>query len=1212
MATHTHSPAPPAGLTQFLREHRDAITERWSKQVMTLFQRKGVGYASSQKALEEGLANFMTFLLDHIDRGIELAERQHMPEAQAEDGMTFSFADVLEVQSQLRAAVDAVLEESFADTPDRLERMRQAIGRAVDETTLETASLYYQMSEHQLQESRRETQQVAAICRMTTAIISGLDLGELCRAMASELPSLFRFRQARISILADAGKSMRQAWAAPAPQEHTGTRTIALEAGSSYAWVMEHRAPVLVKDLADADAFFDHDDERRIGMRSRVLLPIAVRDQSLGVLDLVHDEPDVYSDRDLPILSQIAGQLGVAIDCMRLLSSDRKRMAQLRVVSEVAKKVNTASLSELLRHTAQTIQESFQFYHVGILDVDRETNEVVLMASAGARDEMTHDGYRQPLGTGMVGWVAAHGQKLVANDVTQEPRRIIAFPWEHHAGSEMCVPIHARGQVVGVINIESAEVGAFDADDERAMETIAEEIAAAIEWTRLCEEREKAERLAAEARERLDQIAQALSLGIAATDLDGLVTHWGGGSEGLTGFSAEEMVGKRKPDELAASVYDLPLVLDTCRSKGQADAEVLVETKDGRRIWVRQVWTRLGGAEGEHVGYACCMEDVTQRREMEEALRQERDKLNNLVDVMGAGLCIIDSNRRMTWCNRTLVEWMETDEESVLKTTCCRLFKHRDSKCEPCGFDIVCRTGRPYSTEQLVMSSDGATRYFQHVYAPLRDESGAISSVIKLTQDVTQNALRVQQVSFLYQLGQEMQGTLDLERLLYLLLTCVTAGQHGLGFNRALLFMLNPEERVLEGRMAVGAIEEAEAVRAWQEIEAKHLTLREMAARYQREQHRTTPLQQLLEQTRFALDDDSFLAASVRNRRAVVINSVDEAGDSAKPFLHRIGGSQFVCVPLVAKDRPIGALLADNRFNRREIEQDDVRLLAMFATQAGLAIDTANAYQQLEEQMRQLDEAQQSLVRAERLAVVGELAAHVAHEIRNPLVTIGGFARNILKQDDLSERVQRSTSIIVQEVERLERILKSVMDFTKPSQPVKQVLELNPLVQEVADELFPIAEAEGLSMVLDLSPDVGELPIDADQIKQVLINIVKNAIEAVALAHEDTPPEARPALEPLHIHTWLDGECAVVSVQDTGVGMTPGVLENIFDPFYTVKIDGTGLGLAVSQKIVEDHGGSIQVKSEQGVGATFEVRLPLVDDSQAIPDPRAVLDRVHS
>jgi len=110
MATPTNSPSPPAGLTEFLREHRDAITERWSKQVMAMFQRKGVGYASSEKVLEEGMANFLTFLLDHIDRGIELAEREHMPREQAKGGIAFSFADVLEVQSQLREVVEAVLE----------------------------------------------------------------------------------------------------------------------------------------------------------------------------------------------------------------------------------------------------------------------------------------------------------------------------------------------------------------------------------------------------------------------------------------------------------------------------------------------------------------------------------------------------------------------------------------------------------------------------------------------------------------------------------------------------------------------------------------------------------------------------------------------------------------------------------------------------------------------------------------------------------------------------------------------------------------------------------------------------------------------------------------------------------------------------------------------------------------------------------------------
>ncbi len=1198
-------------LKRLLRERREEILRRWGAEVLAAFRRRGRGYDSSGEALQESMGHFLAFLLEHVEKGAEYAGEGEDAAESKEGGFAFQFGEVVEMQSHLKGVLLEMLRKSMGEDSERWADLEDAVDRLVNETSLETASLYYRMSEHELEASRRETQQVASICRMTTAIISSLDLGELCRTLGAELPSLAPFRQARISVLSEGGDSLRQVWVAPGEARPAQQRHIELDEKSSYYWVITRREPHVVSDLETTRGFFDDEEERAQGMRSRIVLPIVTRDEVIGALDLVHDQPGRYAERHVPILSQIASQLGVAVECMRLLTRERKRAEQLRIVGEMVRQVGSLGARELLARTAEAIQESFDFYHVSILLVDRAANEVELVACAGASDEQTTAGYRQPLGEGMVGWVAQHGEKLVANNVAKEPRRIIAFDWELAAGSEMCLPIQLDGEVVGVLNVESSQVDAFDADDVRAMETISDEIAAAMQWARLRAEREQAERAAAEAREQLDYIGRSLSLGIAATDLDGVYVHWGPGSARLTGFEPAEVIGQRSPADFARSDYDLKALIDTCRSEGHAEVEVLMQTKSDAPVWVRQVWTNLLDAGGEHVGYVCYMEDVTQRREAEEALRQERDKLNRIIDLMGAGLCIIDSDGRITYANQTLLDWLAVDEQTARELRCCELFKRSAERCAPCGFEIVVRTGKPHRTEQWIMSPDGQTRYLQHVYAPLRDDSGAITSVIKLTQDVTQNIRRVQQVSLLHQLGQEMQGTLDLDRLLYLVLTCITAGQQGLGFNRAMLFLINEKERQLEGRMAVGAIEQEEAIRAWREIEDQHMTLREMIERYDPEALAASPLQQLVSSARFSLDDHNFLIDCIRERRAKVVDSLEEAGESARAFLEKIGGGQFVCAPLVAKDKAIGVVLADNRFNARSISPEDVRLLSMFATQAGLAIDTADAYRRLEQQMLDLDKAHERLMRAERLAVVGELAAHIAHEIRNPLVTIGGFARNILRQKGLDEKVRRNAHIIVQEVERLERILKSVMDFTKPSQPIIQQQDLNELVKDVVEELRPTAQEEGVDIETDLSDEVGEIPIDPDQIKQVLINIIKNGVEAVAAARDQAEDGEPPPARPILVRTEAGEGFAEVSVQDWGVGMPQEILENIFDPFYTVKVDGTGLGLAVTQKIVADHGGEILVESEEGVGATFRIRLPLERGPEEPLDPRDVLESVR-
>lgn len=1069
-------------LTSFLREHRETILTQWAEQVLAIFQSKGVGYTSSREALTEGMDHFLAFLLDHIDRGVEFAETQHVPSTESSTGAAFSFSDVLQVQAQLKAVVHDLLTSAYQDTPDTLANMHRTLEEAISETTFETASLYYQMSEHELKESRRETQEVAAVCRMTTAIISSLDRRELCRAAAKELPTLFPFRQLRLAILNDDRTSLRQFQAALGDAQEPQTLDLELTPGSSYEWVISNRKPHLAKDLSQATDFFDDTEDRDRGMRSRVVLPISSRDDILGVLDLVHADGDAYSERDIPVLWQIASQLGVALACMQLLAAERKRSAQLRIVSEVAKHVGEMDVVALLKLAANAIRESFSFFDVAIFLLSPDRQELILTAQAGAYEDVEAEGYRQPQGVGMVGWVAEHAETLVANDVTKEPRRIVAFDGENLAGSEMCVPITVDGKVAGVINIEATDTNAFDVEDVRAVEMISQEIGTSIQWTQLRSERSRTQ----------------------------------------------------------------------------------------------------------------------------EALDQEKRKLDDVIDMMGAGLSIINKDGRITRANRTLLDWLETSEESVVDQLCCQIFRQSDKRCTPCNFQIVRDSGKSRTVEQVITTPSGLTRYLQHVYAPLPDESGEITDVIKLTQDVTQNARRVQQLSMLQQLSQEMQGALDLDQLLYLILTCVTAGHQGLGFNRALLFLLDSHQDILEGRMAVGPADPSDAHRAWQEIEERHLTLHELAFRFNRDRHESSPLNRLVLDTRFSLDDeDNFVVACLRGRDPVVVRSLDLAGSGAQALLRDLGGDEFVCVPLVARDSAVGVVLADHRFTGRAIVDADVLLLSMFANQAGLAIERADAYRRLEEQMRQLDEAHDELMRAERLAVVGELAAHVAHEIRNPLVTIGGFARSILRQEDLSDRVRERGNIIVQEVERLERILKSVMDFTKPVQPVKQLASLNSLVEEVVDELWPLAEDHGLDITYDLTPDLEPLSIDPDQIKQVLINIVKNGLEAVVARQEDLPADNESSPASIHLHTRGDDGFAVVSVRDNGIGMSPEVLENIFDPFYTIKVSGTGLGLAVTHKIVTDHGGTINVESEEGLGSTFEVLLPLRGPQQELLEPAA-------
>jgi signal transduction histidine kinase len=235
----------------------------------------------------------------------------------------------------------------------------------------------------------------------------------------------------------------------------------------------------------------------------------------------------------------------------------------------------------------------------------------------------------------------------------------------------------------------------------------------------------------------------------------------------------------------------------------------------------------------------------------------------------------------------------------------------------------------------------------------------------------------------------------------------------------------------------------------------------------------------------------------------------------------------------------------------------------------------------LEAAYRDLAEAEDKLVRSERLGAIGRMATHVAHEIRNPLVTIGGFANTLLEHPDSpKEEILRYLKIIASEVRRLEDILARVMDFTRPPKPLLREGALEPVIRETIEPLRQRAEKQRVEIRLDLPPEEARLQIDADQMKQVFLNLFQNALDAMRDGGRLTVQVAQ---EP-------DAEKIIIA--NTGEPIRPEDLPKLFEPFFTTKPGGTGLGLSVSQRIIQDHGGAIRVVSSLERGTEFIITLP--------------------
>jgi two-component system sensor kinase FixL len=222
---------------------------------------------------------------------------------------------------------------------------------------------------------------------------------------------------------------------------------------------------------------------------------------------------------------------------------------------------------------------------------------------------------------------------------------------------------------------------------------------------------------------------------------------------------------------------------------------------------------------------------------------------------------------------------------------------------------------------------------------------------------------------------------------------------------------------------------------------------------------------------------------------------------------------------------------------------------------------------------------EKKLLQSERLAAVGKTVAHVAHEIKNPLMIIGGFSHQIKKSLTDAKAAQK-LDMIFDEVSRLEKLVANLGDFTREYRLMKRPAEINSVIRDVLIIMGEIYSSEKYYFESDLASDLGETNCDPDKMKQVLMNVIANGVQAMEDGGKIT------------ITTKKISDGVEIRIRDNGIGISEEGLDHIFEPFYTTRESGSGLGLSISYKIVEAHKGEISAISMPGEGTTFIIHLP--------------------
>jgi signal transduction histidine kinase len=304
--------------------------------------------------------------------------------------------------------------------------------------------------------------------------------------------------------------------------------------------------------------------------------------------------------------------------------------------------------------------------------------------------------------------------------------------------------------------------------------------------------------------------------------------------------------------------------------------------------------------------------------------------------------------------------------------------------------------------------------------------------------------------------------------------------------------------------------------------------------------------------------------------------------DSA--LMKSLGIKCVMTVPLWSSNTMMGLLTAVNKKGGASFDKHDLRLFTVFSNLAAAALQNASLYTDLTEKMNELRTAQEQLVHSTKMAAIGELAANIAHEVNNPLTSVLGYTTHLLKTLDLPESPRKILGMMEQETLRVRKIIRNLLDFSRQKNSWMRPADiLQPLRETIA-----FVQGAAKSSLVNIREEYNGSPVivnmDPNEMKQVFINIINNALQAM--------PQGgylRVRLNPVGEHE------AMIEFADTGVGISPENLQKIFEPFFSTKEDrdGTGLGLSISYRIIQHHGGRIDVESGPGKGTIFRIFLPL-------------------
>jgi signal transduction histidine kinase len=424
--------------------------------------------------------------------------------------------------------------------------------------------------------------------------------------------------------------------------------------------------------------------------------------------------------------------------------------------------------------------------------------------------------------------------------------------------------------------------------------------------------------------------------------------------------------------------------------------------------------------------------------------------------------------------------------------------------------------------------------------------------VNRLNQELNR---KIKQLTAIQETGKAILSILDIDQLLSVIMNLLFSVCQ---ISRAIIMLVNEEKGCLEYIHGVGFENEAlEAIKDYK-----------------------VPLHRV----------SNMLVRVTNTGRAEYIPEVQASSLKKDNILLRQGKpvSAFV-VPLITRSKVIGVMATDG-VEGKGVPEDTREILAIFAPQIAIAIENAKLYKNLQDKMEELKHSQSLLSRAEKFSFLGNLAARLAHEIKNPLTAIGTFIQLLPYKYHEEEFRRDFYQVAMEETMRVNSLITELLDLVRPRESHFAHGDLNELINKMILLVSPQSKAKGIEISVAFDEAIGPVWMDPEKMKQVILNLLSNALDF-------TPKGGRIEIDARkHLRgEKTDGIC--IEVRDTGIGIPASDLNRVFEPYFTTKHKssmhkGTGLGLFIAHQHMQDHGGAIEVRSSPNQGTTFILTLP--------------------